>query len=289
VTYLPLFDVWNCPVTTSCRGKDINVFPHVPGQELYANRLPEVLRRASAVHCVSDSMKHGATAFGLDPAKAWVARAAVDPSVFSPVPAATAGTDEVGQDGRALRAISVGWLRWEKGHEYGLQAIHSLLSRGIPVQLDIVGAVPHGRGHWMDERRRILHAISDLGLEQHVRLRGGASSAEVRRRLCASDVFLHPSVTEGIPAALVEAMACEVPVVATDTGGVGEAVTDGVEGFLVEPRDPEQIASALSRLGRDPALRARMGSAGRRRVLSELTLEQEHATQIAMYRAVTGA
>jgi glycosyltransferase involved in cell wall biosynthesis len=84
-------------------------------------------------------------------------------------------------------------------------------------------------------------------------------------------------------------MACEVPVVATDCGGVAEAVTDGVEGFLVSPREPDQLASALLRLWRDPALRARMGSAGRRKVLSEFTLEQEHGTFLAMYREVAGA
>jgi colanic acid/amylovoran biosynthesis glycosyltransferase len=287
VSYLPLFDVWGCPVTTSCRGSDISVYPYVPGADLYAKRLPEVLRRASAVHCSSDSLKREAVAFGLDPARAWVARAAVDPDLFRPSPGN--GRPTSGPDNRALRVITLGWLRWEKGLEYGLQAIRSLLDRGAPVQLEMVGAVPDEHRGEMDQRERILHAIADLGLEQNVRLRGIASSAEVSRRLCASDVLLHPSVTEGAPTALVEAMACEVPVVATDCGGVGEAVTDGVEGYLVAPRDPEQLASALWRLWRDPALRARMGRAGRARVLAEFTLEQEHGVIHAMYRAVTGS
>src|SRR5207253_2830006 len=101
-------------------------------------------------------------------------------------------------------------------------------------------------------------------------------SVEVSRRLQASDVFLHPAVTEGIPNAVVEAMACAVPVVATRCGGVPEAVTDGVEGFVVPPRDPEALTQALVRLAQDPALRRRMGDAGRARVLPELTVQHEH-------------
>jgi glycosyltransferase involved in cell wall biosynthesis len=287
VDHLPLFDVWSCPVTTSCRGSDISVYPHIPGGELYASRLPEVLRRVSAVHCVSDSLKREAAAFGLDPAKVWLARAAVDHEFFRPV-AADEG-DSAGQSDGALRVVTVGWLRWHKGHEYGLQAIRSLVDQGVPVRLEMLGDVPFERRSWMDEQARVLHTIEDLGLSQHVRLLGEASSAEISQRLQASDVLLHPAVTEGIPAALVEAMACEVPVVATDCGGVSEAVTDGVEGFLVAPRSAEQLASALSHLWQDPALRVRMGKAGRARVLSEFTLAHEHGAFLAMYREVTGA
>ena len=55
VDHLPLFRVWGCPIVTSCRGSDVTVYPHVPYLRAYADRLPEVLRHASAVHCVSES------------------------------------------------------------------------------------------------------------------------------------------------------------------------------------------------------------------------------------------
>jgi glycosyltransferase involved in cell wall biosynthesis len=286
VDYLPLFDVWDCPVATTCRGSDISVYPHVPGAEHYARRLPEVHRRVSAVHCISDSLQREATAFGLDPAKAWVIKPGVDPDLFRP--ARNGGRIAEG-NGDVLRVINVGWLRWMKGHEYGLAAIRSLLNRDVPVRLEVVGVVPSEWRRQTDERARILHAVADLGLEEHVRLSGWVSPAEMGHRLQASDVLLHSSVTEGIPSVLVEAMACEVPVVATDCGGVAEAVTDGVEGFLVARRDPDQLASALLRLWHDPGLRVRMGRAGRARVLSEFTLEHLHGAFLAMYREVTEA
>jgi colanic acid/amylovoran biosynthesis glycosyltransferase len=287
VNYLPLFGVWDCPVTTSCRGSDISVYPHVPVWGYYAERLPEVLSRASAIHCVSESLKREAIAFGLDPAKAWVARPGIDPEVFKPAGQMGRALAEGGDD--ALRVITVGWLRWEKGYEYALEAIRALLDRGVPVQLEMVGSVPAERRGPMDERQRVLHTVADLGLGDHVHLHGHGSSAEISQRLQANDVLLHASVTEGIPAAIVEAMACGVPVVATNCGGVEEVVTDGVEGFLVAPRQPDELVQPLLRLWRDPGLRERMGQAGRERVLPELTLEHEHRVFQEMYRQVTGA
>jgi glycosyltransferase involved in cell wall biosynthesis len=136
------------------------------------------------------------------------------------------------------------------------------------------------------ERSRILHTVADLGLEDHVRLHGQVASADVARTLQGADALLHPSVIEGLPTVLLEAMACGVPVVATDCGGVTEAVTDGVEGFVVPTRQPGELAVALERLWRDPGLRARMGAAGRRTVTSRFTLERQLDEFVALYREV---
>jgi glycosyltransferase involved in cell wall biosynthesis len=80
----------------------------------------------------------------------------------------------------------------------------------------------------------------------------------------ASDVFVFPTLLEGMPLVVVEAMACGLPVIAT-ARGPDEVVRDGIDGFIVPPRDPEAIASCLDRLHRDPSLRARMGAAARER------------------------
>jgi glycosyltransferase involved in cell wall biosynthesis len=286
VDHLPLYGVWDCAITTSCRGSDISVYPHLPGSEPYASGLPAVFSRVSAVHCVSESLAQEAVAFGLDAAKARVARPAIDPELFAP---AESGKQDLplDEDGH-LAVVMVGWLRWEKGYEYALEAVRRLVDDGVPVKLEIVGNVPGERRDAMDEEARIRHTVADLGLERYVRLHGAASSGEILDRLRASDVLLHPSMTEGIPVAVIEAMACERPVVVTDCGGLTEAVSDGIEGFVVQPRDPEGIGSALERLWREPALRRRMGEAGRARVLSDFTLRDEHAVFIEMYRDAVG-
>jgi colanic acid/amylovoran biosynthesis glycosyltransferase len=284
--YLPLFDVWGCPVVTSCRGTDTAVYPHIPGWDHYAAGLPEVLSRVSAAHCVSDSQAREAVGLGLDPAKARVIRPADDAALFRP--ATHSDHSSRAEDGD-LRVVSVGWLRWEKGHEYALQAIRMLLDSDVPARLEMIGDVPEEWQGKSCERERILHTLADLGLEGHVHLHGRASSTQVAQRLQASDVLLHASVTEGIPNAIVEAMASGLPVVAARCGGIPEAVTDGVEGFLVPPRQAEALADALSRLWRDPALRRRMAVAGRKKFMSEFTLEHEHGAMLSMYREVAGA
>jgi glycosyltransferase involved in cell wall biosynthesis len=128
--------------------------------------------------------------------------------------------------------------------------------------------------------------VADAGLEDHVELVRRATSQEVARRLQGSHVYLLPSLDEGLPTVVLEAMASGVPVVATDCGGVSEAVTDGVEGLLVPPRDAEALAAALTRLWRDPELRRRMGEAGRRTATSNFTLERQLAEFHTLYREV---
>jgi len=280
VDYLPLFEVWRCPVVTSCHGSDVAIYPHMPSHVRYAAKLVEVFDRAAAVHCVCDALARDTEAFGLEASKRRVIRPGVDPSAFAPRPDPNAA-------GAALRVVTVGWLRWMKGHEYALTALRELLDRGVPVELDIVGGVPDAVVGSSGEDRRIAHTIADLGLGAHVRLHGDLPTAEVIERLRAADVLLHPSVSEGLPTVLVEALACGLPVVATDVGGVSELVTDGVEGFVIPPRDPAAIADALATLWRDPALRARMGAAGRQTVLDLFTLERQLGEFQELYEEVT--
>ena len=109
---------------------------------------------------------------------------------------------------------------------------------------------------------------------------------EVAERLRDSDVLLVPSLMEGLPTVVLEALASGVPVVATDCGGVSEAMTDGREGLLVAPRDAEALARALERLWRDPALRARMGEAGRETATSRFELDRQLREFLALYTEV---
>jgi glycosyltransferase involved in cell wall biosynthesis len=185
--------------------------------------------------------------------------------------------------------ILIGQLRWMKGFEWALAATRAAVDRGVPMELDILGGDPGEDIGERSERGRILHTVSDLGLDAHVHLRGLVGSAEVARRLRSCDALLLPSLDEGLPTVLLEAMASGVPFVATDCGGVSEAFTDGVEGFLVAPRDPQALADALERLWRDPDRRARMGEAGRARATSRFTLERQLDELLAMYREAVHA
>jgi colanic acid/amylovoran biosynthesis glycosyltransferase len=264
VHHLPLFAVWGRPVVVSCHGAQVAAQPWAVRHGRLRRGLPETFRRASAVHCVSHAMVGNALVHGLDPAKAWLIPGAVDTSRFEP----DGGPPHDG----TLRLAAVGHLRWEKGYDYALAAVRRLADAGLPVRLDVVG------GGF--DRRRTAYAVADLGLADRVNLHGATDAAKVRELLRRAHVLLHASVTEGLPVAVLEAMACGVPVVATDCGGTREAVADGVEGIVVPPRDPAALAEAVEALWRDPVRRRAMGAAGRERVRREFEL-RDHVERFA--------
>jgi glycosyltransferase involved in cell wall biosynthesis len=113
-------------------------------------------------------------------------------------------------------------------------------------------------------REALDRQIKTLGLERHVFLTGFRDDALGLMK--SLDVFVMSSVTEGLGSAILEAMACERPVVGTLTGGIPEAVVDEATGLLVPPRDETALASAIHRLLEDPDLRQTFGRAGRARV-----------------------
>jgi colanic acid/amylovoran biosynthesis glycosyltransferase len=277
IRHLPLFDVWRCPVVVSCHGAGINVYPVSRREARLVAGLREIFERADAVHCVSEALAVEASRYGLDRAKVALIRPAVDPAFFSPSAPRTV-------DAETFQIVGAGLLRWLKGWEYGLEAVARAVERGVPVHLDLLGDDPDPTVGEEGESERLLHTVADLSLDGRVRLHGAVSSRAVRDALRSADVLLHPSLSEGIPTVVLEAMACGVPVVVTDCGGVREAVREGVDGFVVPPRDPEALANALAALWADPRLRERMGAAGRERVSSSFTLRSQLDEYAGLYQ-----
>jgi colanic acid/amylovoran biosynthesis glycosyltransferase len=267
---LPVFDL-GCPIVVSCRGTQVSVAPHNPERQELRTGLRETFQRAAAVHCVSQATLKDACQLGLDPAKAMVIRPAVEPEMFRPA------SSRRGNDG-VFSVVTVGTLIWVKGHEWALQAIRRVADHGLNVRFDIIG---DGR-----DRQRVLYTIADLNLEDHVRWLGRLGPEEVLRHVQQADAFLLSSLSEGISNAALEAMACGVPVVTTDCGGMSEAVTDGVEGLAVPVRDAEAIATALLKLAADAPMRQRMGRAARARVESDFRLNRQIAQWLELFRKV---
>ncbi|MGD0265460.1 MAG: glycosyltransferase family 4 protein [Candidatus Methylomirabilota bacterium] len=110
---------------------------------------------------------------------------------------------------------------------------------------------------------------------------------DVRPHLRAASAFVFPSWAEGLPNALLEAMAMALPCVATDIGPIADAAINGEEALLVPVRSPRELAAALARILTQPALAARLGRAARKRVEAEFSLERAVDVLEALYRTLT--
>lgn len=130
-------------------------------------------------------------------------------------------------------------------------------------------------------KESLQRQIKDLGLERHVLLTG--FRPDVPGLMKSLDLFVMSSLTEGLGSAILEAMACRRAVVGTRTGGIPEAVEDGVTGLLVPPRDDGSLAAAIIRLLTDDGLRQSFGEAGRARVEREFSVDRLVAGTAAVY------
>jgi glycosyltransferase involved in cell wall biosynthesis len=174
-----------------------------------------------------------------------------------------------------LLLLSMGRLDKQKDHGTLIEAVAGLKGSLKP-RCAIVGEGPR--------RDRLRAQVARLGLGRVVQLPG--ERADVRAWLCASDIFVLPSLWEGLPNALLEAMALGLPVVASGVDGVLEAVTDGEDGMLVAPGRAGVLSEVLARLMADPELRRRLGHAARARMAENFTLPAMLAGYEAAYRSL---
>lgn len=169
------------------------------------------------------------------------------------------------QTGETLRLFSCGRLNMVKGHQDLMQAVRLLLDRGQPVSLDIAGQDDDGGSGY---RQTLQDRITELGLGAHVRLLGAVGAETVRAHLLGAHIFVLASWHEPLGVALMEAMSCEVPTIGTAAGGVAELITDGLDGVLVPPKEPETLADAIAALAADPARCLTLGQVGRARIVT---------------------
>ena len=191
---------------------------------------------------------------------------------------------------RALLLGVVAQLTPWKGQDTAIAALDLLRRRRIDAHLLLIGsakflsaAARYDNEAYVAELRAQVAAAK---LEDRVSWLGERD--DVPELISALDVLLLPSWEEPFGRALIEAMALRVPVVATSVGGPPEILSDGVEGFLVEPRDPEAWAAAIRRFAENPTLGREMGRAGRLRVEGAFGLERHVNSMLDVYERALG-
>lgn len=195
----------------------------------------------------------------------------VDTSVFSP-PIKDSNTEQVKTP---LTILCIGTMYEVKGQTYLIDACRLLKEDGLDFLCYLVGDGPF--------RQALIEQVEHSGLADRVLFHGQHTRQEIADLLKKVDVLVLPSIPtsngrrEGIPVVLMEAMSSGVPVVASGISGIPELVENNVSGLLVQPRDPEALATALKQLYQDPTLCQRIGLTGRDKVLQEFDLHTNAA------------
>jgi colanic acid/amylovoran biosynthesis glycosyltransferase len=253
---------WRFPFSLTVHGPD--EFYDV--EKLY---LRQKVESAKFIFCISHFCRSQLMRL-VDPIhweKMHVVRQGVDPEVFRP-------TRHEQEAGNVLEVLCVGRLVASKGQLILLRACDLLLRRGYSFRIRLVGTGPDRKHLQAFAVQKNIPVIFD----------GAKSNCEIRRLLDRADVFALASFIEGVPVALMEAMAMEVPCVSTSVAGIPELIRNGLDGLLVPPSSAEAMANALGRLLENPLLRRRLGIAGSRRVQEHYNLPQNVHSLAKMFR-----
>ncbi|MHB1699750.1 MAG: glycosyltransferase [Acidobacteriaceae bacterium] len=238
--------------------------------DVSAYHLREKISTAQFVVCISDFCRSQLLA--ISPPESWheflTVRLGIDPEALLPRPTAPP---------RAIpELVCTGRLVAEKGHRILLDALLLLRQQGISLHATFVGDGP--------ERPALESFIAEHSLGDSVTLLGALPHSAALERVRDADIFALASFAEGVPVALMEAMAFEVPCVSTTVAGIPELIRSGVDGILVPPANAAALAEALSRLAADPELRSSIGASARERVKAAYNLGSNHQTLAGIFK-----
>jgi glycosyltransferase involved in cell wall biosynthesis len=246
----------DCHLSYTIHGPD--EFDDVPGQHLQLK-----MQHANDVVCISQFAK--GQLMRISQPEHWVkfqvCRLGVDPAQFCyTVREAGAST---------VKLLCVGRLSSAKAQILLVQACATLRDEGLDFSLTLVGEGP--------DRARIEQAIERLGLGVQIHLTGALNQAAVRAHFEHADIFVLPSLAEGIPVVLMEAMSSGVPCVSTPVNGIPELIQHERTGLLATPGDVGSLAEQLRRLIQQPALRQSLAQAAHVKVLADFDLNRNVA------------
>jgi colanic acid/amylovoran biosynthesis glycosyltransferase len=188
----------------------------------------------------------------------------INPAVFAPSP--------FRENPLPFQVFFIGRLVPVKGLQVLLAALDLLVKQGRDVRLRIIGDGPERPALEEDARHR--------GIDRQVIFEGRVDSARVPGLCAEADAFAMSSFAEGVPVGMMEAMAMAIPCVAPQITGIPELARDGAEALLYAASDHQGLAQAIATLMDDPALRRRIGEAGRKRILEKYNL-QKNTEQLA--------
>ena len=231
-----------------------------------------VIRRGDAFIVLNAEARTELLRLGVPPEKCYVVPNGIEVERFARI--TPPGTCE-----GPRRLLCVARLTTQKGQDVLLRALPAVRAAAGPVVLTLLGDGP--------ERASLQSLAATLGIAEAVRFEG--TVADVGPYLAEASVFVLPSRYEGMPLALLEAMAAGVPVVASAVPGNREVVRDGVNGVLVSPEDPEALAAGLTTILTDRGMAARLAATARINVADRYSVATMADRTLGVYRSVLEA
>lgn len=239
------------PAIVSAWGDDILILPKK--SRLIRMFTRHVLNYADLIYAVSrDIQHHIVNDFGIPPEKITYMPFGIDTNLFAPV----------SNPGRETAEI----ILFSNRGFYPVYDMETLI-RGFAIAYrkeKNLRLILKGEG---PERGRMQGLVDSLGIEGVVTFREKTAYADVPQDYRAADIFVTTSVSDGTPVSLLEAMASGLPCIATAVGGIPEWITDGENGVLIPPQNPEALAESITRLADAPDLRNALGARARRSVV----------------------
>jgi len=267
------------PLVTTLHGFDVTTHrahflrSRKPSLMRFALGMKQLQEQGDHFICVSEFMRQEALKAGYPAARLQVHYMGIDPRPF-----------ESATHDRAPEVLHVARLVEKKGTAYLIDAFARLAGRHPEAKLTILGDGPL--------RTALQARVAGHGLQTRVEFTGAVPHTQVRERMARASLLALPSVTatsgdsEGLGLVLLEAAASGLPVVGTLHGGIPEAVSDGISGYLVPERSTEQLAEAIDSLLADASLRRRMGAAGRALVHERFDITAQSARLEDLYRTL---
>ena len=257
------------PVVCSCRGSDIST-----GVFDAPDVVTTVLVRCTWMIFVSRFLLQMADALVPCRAKATVVPNAVNGTVFAPIL-------QTQRRSSSIRIGTCGLLRWKKGLDLWLPLVRTLCTTYDNVLILLAG-------HGLDDadEQQLTDYLARHGLQERVERTGPLPHDQIVDALRRMDIYVNTSYQEGMPNGVLEAMACGLPVVATDAGDTPYVVKHGITGYICPKGDLEAMVVRCGALITQPDLRQRMGRAARRRVEQVFSLDREAKAIEAILRRV---
>lgn len=263
---------WKVPLIISALG---TIERKVAYEGSYTSRqIIEAMNFADKVLSVSDDLKLHIVNLGINEEKVHVVPNGVDTTKFKP-----AGKEHarnllnLPQDKNIV--LFVGALRKIKGVDYLIEAAKYFVDANTDLFMV-------GRDDGL--RKSLEKRAQELEISDYIKFTGPVNHEDIPIWISASDILVLPSLSEGRPNVVLEALSCEVPVVAADVGGIPELMVDGETGYLVPAKNPAELSEKINKLLEDRSRREKMGKFGRKSIIQrELTWESHAKKTVDIY------